>query len=222
MLSAPVKSARRISSFFSSSSNNDDTTSVASKRQSPQRPHSSRLVRASPDRASNGHFYNSSRNASQSSLRGRSPHDPHIRNPLPPEGRFDLNSPLPPPPSLMDVNQDLAQDLAKPVRASSPDGDPRRHSRSASRPSSSGSLSMSEPRRSRTPTSHVNKRKSWMPGMQLRPESIIEQRPPVPSAWVAGLDQRVPYDLEPLSRGEQVCGKDFGDVLSGQLIPSCC
>lgn len=59
-----------------------------------------------------------------------------------------------------------------------------------------------------TPNSH--RRKSWMPGWS-RPGSMdIKPASPTlatgaPAAWIAGLEQKVVYDLDPLSRGEQVC-----------------
>lgn len=37
--------------------------------------------------------------------------------------------------------------------------------------------------------------------------SSVDKRPPaptLPSAWIAGLDQKVVYDMGPLTRGEQV------------------
>jgi hypothetical protein len=44
-----------------------------------------------------------------------------------------------------------------------------------------------------------------MPGRSRA--SSIDKRPlapQLPAAWIAGLDQKVVYDLSPLSRGEQV------------------
>lgn len=52
-----------------------------------------------------------------------------------------------------------------------------------------------------------------MPGMpgRSRASSVDKRAPPqlLPSAWIAGLDQKVLYDLGPLSRGEQVCANRF-------------
>lgn len=52
-----------------------------------------------------------------------------------------------------------------------------------------------------------------MPGMPGRSRaSSVDKRvaqPLLPSAWIAGLDQKVLYDLGPLSRGEQVCATRF-------------
>jgi hypothetical protein len=49
-----------------------------------------------------------------------------------------------------------------------------------------------------------------MPGMGARSRaSSVDKRPAAaasPSAWIAGLDQKVMYDLGPLLRGEQVRG----------------
>lgn len=49
-----------------------------------------------------------------------------------------------------------------------------------------------------------------MPGMGARSRaSSVDKRPAAataPSAWIAGLDQKVVYDLGPLLRGEQVRG----------------
>ena len=45
-----------------------------------------------------------------------------------------------------------------------------------------------------------------MPGGWSRPESMTVEpaKPAVPNAWIAGLDQKLPYDLGPLSKGEQI------------------
>lgn len=32
-----------------------------------------------------------------------------------------------------------------------------------------------------------------------------QPQPPTSGAWIAGLDQRIAYDLDPLAHGEQVC-----------------
>ena len=194
MLSAPVKSAKRISSLFSLNSNADDLPLKNQHPSPPQRSQSAnRLSKASSSRASAHHHHHQhvSGSPSQSPLR-------HPVYSVASESveRFDLlDGLLPPPPALTDVNQDLATSSFGPSERRSGS-----RSRSASRPSSSGGLSMSDQRRSRTPTSM---RRSWMPGWS-RPESAVEPKTPVPNAWIAGLDQKVPYDLEPLSRGDKV------------------
>lgn len=187
MLSAPVKSAKRISSLFSLGSNKDHGSSSPSPN-------------GSPDHIANDKPRSSSRSARHVS-------SPHVLStesrPGPVSGPIDdldLNEPLPPPPSLLAVNQDLA-DSAR----NSSNGRPQ----SRGRPSTSGGLAPPGSRsdsRPGTPTDARNKRRSWMPGRSRA--SSVDTRQIMPntcSAWVAGLEQKVVYDLGPLVKGQQVC-----------------
>lgn len=193
MLSAPVKSAKRISSLFTLGSNKDSSDSS-----SPQSPVLSKPPRDQPPRERR-----------QSTAR---PAPRHVSAP-----QFDSSDPrpfasgsdnfsldLPPPPSLLSVNQDLAN------AGTSSDGRPQSRGRrlSSSRPASAAGLFVpgSAPdSRPGTPS----KRRSWIPGRSRA--SSMDNRfapvspPPLPGAWIAGLDQKVLYDLGPLARGEQVC-----------------
>lgn len=110
---------------------------------------------------------------------------------------LDLNAPLPPPPSLLAVNQDLAD-----TAGNSPNSRPQ--SRGGSRPSSSGGLAPPGSRPGTPGAPKLSKRRSWMPGRARA--SSVDNRASMPStsAWVAGLDQKVPYDLGPLLRSEPI------------------
>ncbi|KAJ5753214.1 hypothetical protein N7520_010131 [Penicillium odoratum] len=185
MLSAPVKSAKRISSLFSLGSHKEHNAP------------------------------GSSSSSSDSKTRQRSSSRPtrHVStpNPIASEPRtvpdsvpldFDLES-LQPPPSLLAVNSDLAS--SAPSSPSS--GRPQSRGRDVSRPSSVTGLAIP----GSTPDSRPgtpSKRRSWMPGMGGRSRaSSVDKRPAAataPSAWIAGLDQKVVYDLGPLLRGEQI------------------
>lgn len=197
MLSAPAKSAKRISSLFSLGSAKDNGSSTS--------PSASPRLKTTPD------------HVGQDRVRSNSRPTRHVSSPqvLSSETRpvqqtpgalddLDLNSPLPPPPSLLAVNQDLAD-----TAGNSPDGRPQ--SRGRSRPSSSGGLappgSGPIPRPGTPSESKASKRRSWMPGRSRA--SSVDNRAnntnnQMPNAWVAGLDQKVPYDIGPLLRGEPV------------------
>lgn len=194
MLSAPVKSAKRISSLFSLSSNKDATTS-------PSSPRSPSLPRPSPDQIPQDRRRRSSSRPARLSSAPVVPNFSHPVSPGPMDG-FDLDAPLPPPPSLLAVNQDLADNASN-----SPDGRPQSRGRrlsSSNRPSSSGGLAIPGGPDSR-PGTPSSKRRSWMPGRARA--SSVDVRPPqpqLPSAWIAGLEHKILYDLGPLGRGEQV------------------
>lgn len=207
MLSAPVKSAKRISSLFSLSSNRDTSSpsspgSPGFPRTSPEQNPADRRRRSSSRPArlvSNPVDYGDAR-----SLRSPGPND-----------AFSLNDPLPPPPSLLAVNQDLAGS----VPSSPTDGRPQSRGRrlSASRPASSAGLFVpgSGPdSRPGTPS----KRRSWMPG-RMRASSVDTRptNPQLPSAWIAGLEQKILYDLDPLARGDQVCSSPPGKFLASRV-----
>lgn len=194
MLSAPVKSAKRISSLFSLGSHKDQNSASNSPATSPSYP---------PADSQNPRRRSQSRPTRHVSTPNAVFSEPRtLPNNGAPMDRFDLES-LPPPPSLTTVNHDLASSAP-----SSPGGRPQSRGREMSRPTSSVGLAIpgSTPQsRPGTPS----KRRSWMPGMPGRSRaSSMERRPAppmLPSAWIAGLDQKVVYDLGPLSRGEQVC-----------------
>lgn len=196
MLSAPVKSAKRISSLFSLGSHKDSSVSTSpvspgfSPDQGPQDA-------SRPRTASRPTRIVSQPNLDVSDSR-------LARSPGPNDG-FDLDDPLPPPPSLLAVNQDLAS-----TSSSSPDGRPqsRGRRRSNSRPASAAGLFVPGSGADSRPST-PSKRRSWIPG-RVRASSVDTRVPPaspqpqMPSAWIAGLDQKIVYDLEPLARGEQV------------------
>lgn len=189
MLSAPVKSARRISSLFNMKTNRDSASSSTSSGSPKQMPSNTHL---SVD-------HRRARSHSRPAVRHASSPQPHSTEARPTTSHgfdpdhLDLNSPLPPPPSLYAINQDLGD--------SGPSQ--RSHSRSASATRGPGA-------RSRTPDPHSHqRRRSWMPG---KANSIVIDAPAVGDqhdlnafdAWVAGLDQKIPYDLARLMQGEQV------------------
>ena len=195
MLSAPMKSAKRISSLFSLSSNKDSDS---------QPPHSPVLTKPPPDQ------YSRERRQSQTSSRlpprhVSAPFDSSNRRSSmlpPPTDNFDFD--LPPPPPLSSVNQDLAESAP-----SSPDGRPQSRGRRLSlRPSSSGGLFVPGSGPDSRPST-PSKRRSWIPGRgrasSVDTRSMPNSPPPLPAAWIAGLDQKVEYNLKPLARGEQVC-----------------
>ncbi|KAJ5578445.1 uncharacterized protein N7459_007409 [Penicillium hispanicum] len=195
MLSAPVKSAKRISSLFSLGSHKDNNSPSASPATSPGFGPS---ADTSQDRRRRSH----SRPVRHVSTPNAVLSEPRT---VPNAGSmddFDLES-LPPPPSLLAVNHDLASSApSSPV-----DSRPRSRGREMSRPSSSAGLAIP----GSTPDSRPgtpSKRRSWMPGMVGRSRaSSVDRRVPaqmLPGAWIAGLDQKVVYDLGPLSRGEQI------------------
>lgn len=189
MLSAPVKSAKRISSLFSLGTNKDQNGPG-----SPGFPPSD----ISHDRRRRS----SSRPTRHVSTPNTVFSEPRTMPNASPMDRFDLDS-LPPPPSLLSVNHDLAHSTpSSPV-----DSRPRSRGRELSRPASSAGLAIPGSAPDSRPST-PSKRKSWMPGMSGRSRaSSVDKRPPqpmLPAAWIAGLDQKVIYDMGPLSRGEQV------------------
>ncbi|KAL4798995.1 hypothetical protein BDV19DRAFT_320584 [Aspergillus venezuelensis] len=189
MLSAPVKSAKRISSLFSLSSNNKDATSPSSPR-SPGLPPDQQPPPQDRRRRS------SSRPARLSSA--PVPNFSHP-SPSPMADNFDLSSPLPPPPSLLSVNQDLADNAS--TSSDRPQSRGRRLS-SSNRPSSSGGLAVPGGPDSRPGT--PSKRRSWMPGRARASSIDVRSSPQLPSAWIAGLEHKIIYDMAPLGRGEQI------------------
>lgn len=191
MLSAPVKSAKRISSLFSLGSSKDQNSpgSLPSPGFNSSDATNDRHRRSSsrPTR------HVSTPNAAFSTEPRTMPDTPLD---------FDLEN-LPPPPSLLSVNHDLASSAP----SSPTTGRPQSRGREMSRPSSSVGLAIPGSAPDSRPST-PSKRRSWMPGMAARSRaSSMDKRPPAPSlpgAWIAGLDQKVVYDLGPLSRGEQV------------------
>ncbi|OJK04408.1 hypothetical protein ASPACDRAFT_37967 [Aspergillus aculeatus ATCC 16872] len=194
MLSAPVKSAKRISSLFSLGSTRDSSA--------PSSPASPSIPKASPDQLPQDAR---PRSASRSARVASNPQSDYgeTRQPLPPgpHDGFDLDEPLPPPPSLLSVNQDLA--TSTPGSSDRPQSSGR--GRSGSRPSSSAGLFVPGAGPDSRPSTPSSKRRSWMPG-RARASSADPRASAsaMPSAWIAGLEQKILYDLEPLSRGEQI------------------
>jgi hypothetical protein len=195
MLSAPVKSAKRISSLFSLGSHKDQNA--------PGSPISPGLNGSSDLSQDRGRRSNSrpTRHVSTPNAVFSEPRTVPNAGPV----GFDFES-LPPPPSLLAVNHDLA--VSAP--SSPTDARPRSRGRDMTRPSSSAGLAIP----GSTPDSRPgtpSKRRSWMPGMMGRSRaSSVDKRMPtpvLPSAWIAGLDQKVAYDMEPLARGGQVRGR---------------
>ncbi|KAL1998124.1 hypothetical protein VTN02DRAFT_6820 [Thermoascus thermophilus] len=208
MLSAPAKSAKRISSLFSLGSAKDNGSSAS--------PSASPRLKSVPDHAGHDRTRSNSRTtrrhvSSPQVLSSETRPVQQQQQPPPPQtpgalDDLDLNAPLPPPPSLLAVNQDLAD-----TAGNAPDARPQ--SRGRSRPSSSagglappGSAPIPRPG---TPSdsNKASRRRSWMPGRSRA--SSVDHRAnhagsQMPSAWVAGLDQKVPYDIGPLLRGEPV------------------
>ena len=196
MLSAPVKSAKRISSLFSLGSHKDHSSP-------PPIPSNTSPGFNSSDTPQDRHRRSSSRPTRHVSTpnSSNSAYSEPRTVPNAPLEPFDLES-LQPPPSLLAVNQDLATSAP-----STPDSRPRSRGRDMSRPSSSAGLTIPGSTPDSRPST-PSKRKSWMPGMGGRSRaSSVDKRVPaasLPAAWIAGLDQKVAYDLGPLSRGEQV------------------
>ncbi|CBF88796.1 hypothetical protein AN0781.2 [Aspergillus nidulans FGSC A4] len=195
MLSAPVKSAKRISSLFSLGSHKDAS--------SPTSPRSPSLSRPSPDQSSHDTRPRSSSRPARLSSAPAVPnfsHPGHGASPSPMKDNFeDLDAPLPPPPSLYAVNSDLAESTSN-----SPDGRPQSRGRrlSSSRPGSSGGLAVPSGPDSRPGT--PSKRRSWMPGRARASSIDVRSSPQLPSAWIAGLEHKILYDMGPLGRGEQI------------------
>ncbi|KAH8432356.1 uncharacterized protein LDX57_009995 [Aspergillus melleus] len=198
MLSAPVKSAKRISSLFSLGSNKD-----SSLPSSPSSPNPNNFSRSSPDQQPQDRRRSSSRPTRLSSNPYVDPSEPVPALSPNPNDNYDLDTPLQPPPSLLAVNQDLANSAP-----SSPDsGRPqsRGRLRSSSRPNSSAGLFVPGSGPDSRPGTPSSKRRSWLPGRQ-RASSVDTRQANtnLPNAWIAGLDQKILYDLEPLSKGEQI------------------
>lgn len=185
MLSAPVKSAKRISSLFSLGSKDRDSHSS---------PTSSPVLKS----AENSSIDKRRRSSSRPTRHVSAPNGAFGSEPRTMPDNLDLES-LPPPPSLLAVNQDLANSVP-----SSPTGRPQSRGRDMSRPSSSAGLAIPGSNPDSRPST-PSKRRSWMPGRSRA--SSVDKRPTplLPAAWIAGLDQKVVYDLGPLSSGEQVC-----------------
>ncbi|KAJ5361849.1 hypothetical protein N7541_002693 [Penicillium brevicompactum] len=184
MLSAPVKSAKRISSLFSLGSKDRESQSSPI---SPSFPETEKRRRSS----------------SRPTRHVSTPNAVFSSEPRTMPSPLDMES-LPPPPSLMAVNQDLASSAP-----SSPVARPQSRGREMSRPSSSAGLAIPGSNPDSRPST-PSKRRSWMPGMsgmtgRSRASSTDKRPTPMlPAAWIAGLDQKVVYDLTPLSRGDQI------------------
>ncbi|KAJ5901763.1 hypothetical protein N7495_002291 [Penicillium taxi] len=194
MLSAPVKSAKRISSLFSLGHHKDQSTSP-----SPNSP----AFQTSGDGTQNEHQRNQSRPTRHVSTPNAILSEPRTVPDAEMEA-FDLAG-LQPPPSLLAVNQDLANSTP----SSPTDSRPGSRSRGdARRPMSSAGLAIPGSTPDSLPDTPSSRRRSWMPGMTGRSRaSSVDKRSPAPNspgAWIAGLDQKVPYDLGPLSRGDQI------------------
>lgn len=201
MLSAPVKSAKRISSLFSLGSHNKDSSTSSPSPASPAFP------RSSPEQVP--HDLARPRSGSRPTRIVSQPNldvsDSRLARSPGPNDHFNLDDPLPPPPSLLAVNQDLANS------SSGPDGRPQSRGRrrsSSIRPSSAAGLFVPGGGPDSRPST-PSKRRSWIPG-RARASSVDTRVPsspqiPMSGAWIAGLDQKIVYDLDPLARGDQVC-----------------
>lgn len=190
MLSAPVKSAKRISSLFSLGSKDRDSQSSSA---------------SSPVLNSAENPIDKRRQSSSKPTRHVStPNAVFSSEPRTIPDNLDMES-LPPPPSLLAVNQDLANSAP-----SSPGSRPQSRGRDMSRPSSSAGLAIPGSTPDSRPSTPSSKRRSWMPGRSRASSIDKRQTPMLPAAWIAGLDQKVVYDLGPLSRGEQVCIHKLG------------
>ncbi|KAJ5551730.1 hypothetical protein N7461_006428 [Penicillium sp. DV-2018c] len=189
MLSAPVKSAKRISSLFSLGSKDRDSQTS---------PVTSPALKSSENLPLDKRRRSNSRPTRHVSTPNAvfSPSEPRTM-----PDKLDLEG-LPPPPSLLAVNSDLASSAP-----SSPVGRPQSRGREMSRPSSSAGLAIPGSNPDSRPST-PSKRRSWMPGRSRASSMDKRSNPPpspmLPAAWIAGLDQKVVYDLGPLSRGEQI------------------
>lgn len=196
-----VKPGKRISSLLSIGSSKEATSPRSSASNSPN----------IDSQHSPGHgSLDGGRNSERVLRHSASAHNLSSRAPL-----VDNDAPLPPPPSLVTVNQDLADSSNNPSynRPRSAGGN-RPGSSGGLRPGSSGGLKVrpgsmggSRPG-SPASDSRQSKRMSWLPGSRSRRSSSEEEKPRMPtknSAWVAGLPERYPYDLTPLINGERVC-----------------
>lgn len=199
MLSAPAKSAKRISSLFSlGNANNNNNNSSKDPSPSPQSPGFPKPT-DQPRR---------DRRRSLSRIALRHVSAPNLDQSSPRTDNYALENPLPPPPSLLSVNQDLAGNTNN-----SPDSRPqsRGRRRTLVRPASSHSLAVPGSTGGDSGMSTPSKRRSWMLPGRNRASSMDTRLPPsspkLPGAWIAGLDQKIVYDLDPLSKGEQVCGQ---------------
>jgi hypothetical protein len=209
MLSAPAKSARRISSLFNVRSSRDSGTLSASSSGSPN---------LHPDQQHMGSRQSRPRSSSRPAVRHASSPQPnstesHLSTSHGPVEPLDLDhstGPLQPPPSLLAVNNELHDDSSSRGRHG------RTGSRSSSvpRPLSSAGLAASiRGVSSRRTSPDSQNRLSLMIG---KPEDGSMGSPLAHGydAWVAGLDQKIPYDLEPLAQGETVRSNVFtGDFL---------
>lgn len=199
MLSAPAKQAKRISSLFSLNSNKERGSNPSSPTGSPGFP------RPSPD--GTPAESNDRRRSSRSPQPGSSS---YFDRPEPRRvasqgvlGDVDLDGPLPPPPSLLAVNHDLADGDNRSQQGRSRSRERSRSgSRSASRPGSSRGLTVPGSAPDSRPSTPA-KRRSWMPGKSRT--SSRDWSADQPSAgWIAGLDHKIHYDLEKLVRGDRV------------------
>ncbi|EKV09147.1 Zinc-binding dehydrogenase family protein [Penicillium digitatum] len=184
MLSAPVKSARRISSLFSLGSKDRDS-------------HSS-TVSAPVLNSSENPIDKRHQSSSKPTRHVSTPNAIYSSEPRTMPDNLDMEG-LPPPPSLLAVNQDLASSAP-----SSLVGNPQSRGRDMTRPSSSGGLAIPGSTPDSRPSTPSSRRRSWMPGRSRGSSIDKRQTPMLPAAWIAGLDQKVVYDLNPLSTGEQI------------------
>ena len=206
MLGVQTKSAgRRISSLFSLGSNKDSSNnSIVSSPTGSPRPTTSQ--KSSPEQTPYDRLSKPVRPmrhvASAQNL------SPNFSKPLSPTNSSSTNLadpgldvPLRPPPSLASLHGDMDSNGSSGSRPSS---------RGGSRPSSSGGLAPpgGAPRPRPTTPSDGKKRRSWMPGRASRIVSMGGPSPDLPdhgvNAWVAGLNEIIPYGTGPLVSGGMV------------------
>jgi hypothetical protein len=185
-MATPQKS-NQVSSLLSLGHSKNDSASGLSQ--------SSYVSRASD--ASQGHLPGSP----GSTLQSTSKHRLHKSNPSAGLSLPTLNTmaamPLVPPPMIN------ADGLQGPQSTCSSGQASREGSRS--RPTTPNMLTSYDnlpSSRPQTPTSaKTSKKRSWLPGKSEK--SLVGQERHEPQAWIAGLKERIPYNLEPLINGEK-------------------
>ncbi|WEW54747.1 hypothetical protein PRK78_000172 [Emydomyces testavorans] len=201
MLTAPAKSAKRLSSLFSlgssketKESNSQVKTHSSTRSQSchPGRPvhHVATSSQPTLRHTASVQNFQDSQNLTFASR--------NVSAPLP-VGDPSRDEVLMPPPSLSTVNPDVAVELT------SDDGHKRRQSWGGSLPGIGRPRSGSGLRPPGQNTeSRLSKGKSWVPGRARRGSDAVPDSKPMMRAWIAGTPQEIPYDVDQLVAGERV------------------